>query len=99
MKVNGQVMVEKTGTAPTYNDMVCYVSDPWYNAADVTVTNLLITDGTTNDPTTDPTDDPTAEPTLEPTKDCSFLHIDQFLVDCSSEFDDHGARIQKLESP
>jgi len=102
VKVNGEVKLEKTGTAPTYNDMVCYVSDPWRNAADVTVANLLITDGATNDPTKDPTRDPSAdptpEPTLEPTKDCSFLHIDQFLVDCSSEFDDHGARIQRLES-
>jgi len=46
----------------------------------------------------DPTSPPTTEPTNEPTIDCSALHIDEFLVDCSTEFDGHGDRIGSLES-
>jgi len=49
-------------------------------------------------PTTSPSAEPTAEPTQSPTKDCSALHIDEFLVDCSIEFDGHGDRIESLES-
>jgi len=36
------------------------------------------------------TPDPTSMPTMEPTKDCDLLHIDEFLLDCSSEWE--GAR-------
>jgi len=42
--VDGVVKHEATGLAShtTYDNMVCYASDPWYDAADVTVSNLLI---------------------------------------------------------
>lgn len=57
-----------------------------------------VTEEPTREPTEGPTEGPTEEPTRSPTKDCSALHIDEFLVDCSTEFDGHGARIGSLES-
>merc|ERR1719474_2089632 len=42
--VDGVIRHEASGLAShsTYEDLVCYASDPWYNAADVTISNLLI---------------------------------------------------------
>ena len=53
---------------------------------------------TRRDTTIDPTADPTFEPTQDPTRDCSVFHIDEFLMDCSVEFDGHGAHIDTLKS-
>merc|ERR1711937_818413 len=92
--------------------MVCYASDPWYDAADVTVSNIVIWSGgaepttrkptkapsaaPTNSPSVAPTT-PTAEPTNDPTRDCSVFHIDEFLMDCSVEFDGHDSNIKALQ--
>merc|ERR1719474_2316095 len=42
--VDGVIKHEASGLAShsTYEDLVCYASDPWYDAADVTISNLLI---------------------------------------------------------
>jgi len=45
-----------------------------------------------------PTGAPTSQPSIQPTIDCSALHIDHFLVDCSSEFDGHNNDIADLQS-
>jgi len=68
----------------TYDSMIVYGSDPWYGAADVTVSNLVIWSG----------DEPT---TTESPTDCSAVHIDEFLVDCSTEFSGHDADIVDLQ--
>jgi len=93
----------------TYDSMVCYASDPWHDAADVTLSNIVVWSGaeptTTGEPTSDPsvapTSDPTAEPSMEPTsdptRDCSVFHIDEFLMDCSVEFDGHDTNIRTLQ--
>jgi len=52
----------------------------------------------TEEPSADPTAMPTFVPTATPHKDCSVLHIDDFLRDCSSEFDGHNSKIDQLES-
>lgn len=103
--VNGEVRwdVDDVGTHSTYENMECYVSDPWWDAADVTITNLLITDGATANPTAvtaGPTVAPTAAPTADPrsTRDCSFLAIDDYIQDCSTEVGGHEARIETLET-
>jgi len=62
------------------------------------------TDPTTA-PTTDPSAEPTAEPTPmpsvqpteEPTRDCSVFHIDEFLMDCSAQFNGHDTDIVGLQ--
>lgn len=79
----------------TYDSMVCYASDPWYTAADVTLSNIRVWAG--DEPTT--TDEPSPGPTDEPTttKDCSVLHIDDFLTDCSDEFESHDTDIKGLQ--
>ena len=105
--VNGEVKwdADDVGTHSTYDNMECYVSGPWWGAADVTVTNLLITDGATNGPTVAPTASPTAaptapttDPTAGPIRDCSFLAIDDYIQDCSSEVGGHESRIETLET-
>jgi len=113
--VNGEtVQDESKPSHPTYQGSKVYGSDPWYNAADATVTNLLVGNGPapppteqpsidptpspTDEPTTEPSAEPTFEPTEEPTRDCSVFHIDEFLMDCSVEFDGHGAHIDTLKS-
>merc|ERR1712062_174894 len=48
-------------------DATCYGSDPWYPAADATISNLFIGDPAAAVTTGRPTRDPTAEPTAEPT--------------------------------
>jgi len=61
--------------------------------------------GTTASPTADPTEVPTEmpstapthEPTQDPVRDCSALHIDEYLQDCSSEFDGHSVDIAILQ--
>lgn len=90
--VNGDVRWDRhdVGTHSNYDNVKCYVSDNWYNAADVTITNLLITDGATTDPT--------ADPTAGPTRDCSFLAIDDYIQDCSTEVGGHKSRIETLET-
>jgi len=99
LKVNGEVRFSDTGgsTHSASKNTACYASDPWWPTVDVTISNLIVADGavTTAEPTTTTT---TEEPTQSPTKDCSALHIDEFLVDCSTEFDGHGDRIESLES-
>merc|ERR1711972_995260 len=40
--------------------------------------------------TSDPTGAPTTEPTSEPTRNCDLLDIDEFLTDCSVEWDNAG---------
>lgn len=94
--VNGEIRwdADDVGAHVTYENMECYVSNPWHAAADVTVTNLLITDGATNAPTAVPT----AVPTASPIRDCSFLAIDDYIQDCSSEVGGHEARIETLET-
>jgi len=100
---------ESKGDHTTYDSMVCYASDPWYSAADVSISNIVVWSGaeptTTGEPTSDPTGVPTsdptakpsAEPTNDPTRDCSVFHIDEFLMDCSVEFDDHDTNIKALQ--
>merc|ERR1719348_1518648 len=67
--LNGEVLLERTDLSQhkTYDNMVCYASDPWYPAADVTISNLIVSDGTatTAKPTKQPTPTPTRSPTLE----------------------------------
>jgi len=94
--VNGDVRWDRhdVGTHSNYDNVKCYVSDNWYNAADVTITNLLITDGATANPTAAPTRGPTAGPI----RNCSFLAIDDYIQDCSSEVGGHEARIETLET-
>jgi hypothetical protein len=123
---DGVVQFSKSkGDHTTYDSMVCYASNPWYPAADVTVSNIVVWSGaeptTTGEPTEDPsvaptkdpsvaptedpsvapTSDPTAkpsmEPTSDPTRDCSVFHIDEFLMDCSVEFDGHDTNIRALQ--
>jgi len=98
LTVNGEVSFSGTGSKHSAStNTACYASDPWWPTVDVTISNLIVADGavTTAEPTTTTT---TEEPTQSPTKDCSALHIDEFLVDCSTEFDGHGDRIESLES-
>merc|ERR1719168_572956 len=64
--------------------MVCYASSPWYPAADVTLSNIRVWAG----------DEPT---TTSAAKDCSAFHIDDFLTDCSAEFESHDTDIQGLQ--
>lgn len=37
---------------------------------------------------------PTTQPTEEPTRNCDLLHIDEFLLDCSVEWDNAGNAIE-----
>jgi len=48
------------------------------------------TEATTVEPTAMPTEEPSREPTSEPTRDCDLLHIDEFLLDCSAEWENAG---------
>jgi len=41
---------------------------------------------------------PSSEPTMEPTKNCDLLHIDEFLLDCSTEWHSAGDTRTALES-
>ena len=52
-------------------------------------------------PSVTPTQSPSEDPTVMPTddgKDCSKFHIDDFLLDCSVEFDGHDTDISTLQS-
>jgi len=40
----------------------------------------------------------TAQPTSEPTRDCDLLHIDEFLVDCSNEWETRGSTMTTMQS-
>ena len=53
VEIDGEVVFEDNDVAEhyTYTDLPCYVSDPWYNAADVMLYNLLISNYITS-PTT-----------------------------------------------
>lgn len=52
----------------------------------------------TTSPTAAPSAAPTGVPTKSPHKDCSVLHIDDFLTECSQEFDGQSTRVADLES-
>jgi len=52
----------------------------------------------TSSPTKTPTKEPSPEPTADPVRDCDVLHIDEFLVDCSVEFEGHDNDIDSLKS-
>merc|ERR1719273_646719 len=70
-----------------YDSMTVYGSDPWYTAADVTVSNVIIWSGAEAPPTTaapsaepspaptpdtaSPSTAPSQEPTSDPARDCS----------------------------
>jgi len=41
---------------------------------------------------------PTAVPTMEPTKNCDLLHIDEYLLDCSSEWNAAGNTRTSMQS-
>jgi len=56
------------------------------------------TKGPTSSPTKTPTAEPSPEPTADPVRDCDVLHIDEFLVDCSVEFEGHDNDIDSLKS-
>lgn len=93
----------------TYDSATCYAScGGGWDAGDVTLSNIRVWAGaeptTTEEPTkapsaapTEPTKRPSAEPTNDPTRDCSVFHIDEFLMDCSVEFDDHDTNIKALQ--
>jgi len=50
-------------------------------------------------PTEKPTtSQPTSVPTMEPTKNCDLLHIDEFLLDCSLEWDAAGNTRTAMQS-
>lgn len=115
--INGEVVIDEVvQDHATYENVICYASDPWYTAADVTLSNIIIanmdkvpTEEPSSEPTKEPTTSPTAEPTTEPStaptheptqdpvRDCSALHIDEYLQDCSSEFDGHSVDIAILQ--
>jgi len=42
------------------------------------------------DTTSPPSSEPSDMPTMEPTKNCDVLHIDEFLLDCSAEWENAG---------
>jgi len=50
----------------------------------------FICDGDNYGETPSPTGAPTTEPTSEPTRNCDLLDIDEFLTDCSVEWDNAG---------
>jgi hypothetical protein len=113
--INGESVYDASKSShTTYDSQPVYGSDPWYDAADVTVSNIVIWSGadeptTTGEPTEDPSAAPTTEPSMEPTlspsaeptndptRDCSVFHIDEFLMDCSVEFDGHDTNIRTLQ--
>jgi len=61
--------------------------------------NVWMRSEQTQQPSTSPptTAQPSAPPTEEPTRDCSVFHIDEFLMDCSAQFDGHDAAIEGLQ--
>lgn len=77
--------LNELGAPLTYENLVCYASNPWNKAADATISNLFI--GIPLPPVAQPTADPTLSPSFSPTMDCSVLNIDGMLSDCSGEFD------------
>jgi len=48
-------------------------------------------------PTGAPSTAPTGVPTKSPHKDCSVLHIDDFLTECSQEFEGQNTKVADLE--
>jgi len=97
---------ESKPSHPTYTNVKMYASDSYYNSADVTISNFIIanmaapppTEEPSKDPSATPTVSPSAEPTADPARDCDVLHIDEFLVDCSVEFEGHDNDIDSLKS-
>ena len=43
IRINGRIVTyDAVAIHPLYKDVTCYASDPWYDAADVTISNLII---------------------------------------------------------
>jgi len=73
-----EIRHQATSIDSMLNDIPCAYSDVHYFACD--------------GPTL--TGEPTTVPTENPTINCAALHIDEFLVSCSAEFDGHDDRIE-----
>jgi len=61
------------------------------------MTTLAPTLNPSDTPSSAPTEEPSFNPTSDPIRDCSLFHIDDFLTDCSSEFDVHDTDIKGLQ--
>jgi len=88
------------GYNPTYRDshMNVWMRDDGTTLSPSGEPTKAPTADPTEVPTKMPSTDPTFEPTQDPTRDCSVFHIDEFLMDCSVEFDGHGVHIDTLKS-
>ena len=72
-----------------YNSMICYASDPWYDAADVNISNLVISTTSTLSPTTEPSQPPSVlgmfNVHLYPYTVSIFYVLIERITDCKSK--------------
>jgi len=96
--INDVVVVDaQCANHDTYEDVVCYGSNPWYPAADVTIENLYIggpefhcaEHGCDAHLVCD-------EDSGQCLRNCALFQIDEFLLDCSAEWDSNEDTVEAM---